>query len=137
MWTLAVSSHQKEELIDITSDIQSLLKTSGIQEGLCLIYVPHTTAGITINENADPSVQLDILKAFHHLVPGHLSFSHLEGNSPAHIKATIVGSSVSLLIERGQLQLGTWQGIYFCEFDGPRQRKLWINAWSLTKASSE
>lgn len=132
MWRMTVSSHQKEELIDITSDIQSLIKTSGIKEGVCLVYVPHTTAGVTINENADPTVRADILKAFRHLIPEHLNFSHLEGNSPAHVKATLVSSSLSILIENGQLQLGTWQGIFFCEFDGPRRRQVWVNAWPQT-----
>lgn len=132
MWTLTLNSHQKEELIDITSDIYSLIKSSGIKEGVCFIYVPHTTAGLTINENADPSVRIDILKAFQHLIPAHLNFSHLEGNSPAHIKATLVGSSLAIFIEKGQLQLGTWQGIFFCEFDGPRRRQVWVKAWPQT-----
>lgn len=116
----------KEGFIDITHHIEKALKESRIQNGICLIFVPHTTAGITINENADPDVVNDMLMAFDKLIP-KLTFRHLEGNSPAHIKSSIVGCSLSVLIEAGKLVLGTWQGIYFCEFDGPRARQFHIS----------
>jgi secondary thiamine-phosphate synthase enzyme len=99
---------------------------SGIRDGICIIFVAHTTAGITINENADPSVQEDILKELNKIVPFDDNYSHVEGNAAAHIKASLLGSSLNVFIEDGRLQLGTWQGIYFAEFDGPRSRSVWI-----------
>jgi len=121
-----VQSKKKEELIDITAKVRSLIKTSGIKKGLVCVFVPHTTCGITINENADPSVRADILMALSKAIPDSLSFAHLEGNSPAHIKASLMGSSVNLLVEDGEPQLGTWQGVFLCEFDGPRLRNVWV-----------
>ncbi len=123
---LTVKTKAKTELIDITSEIQQVVLSSGIEEGLCILYVPHTTAGITINESADPSVKGDILMILNKIVPWEAGYRHLEGNSPAHIKSTIVGASELVIIENGRLVLGTWQGIFFCEFDGPRTRKVHV-----------
>jgi len=123
---LSVSTSKRCELIDITSKIEKVLGQEKIKEGICVIFVPHTTAGITINENADPSVQRDILNELNKIVPFDDNYSHAEGNSAAHIKASLLGSSVSVIVEAGALQLGTWQGIYFAEFDGPRARKVWM-----------
>jgi secondary thiamine-phosphate synthase enzyme len=121
-----IQSHKREELIDISSLIKDAINSSNVKTGICCVFVPHTTAGVTINENADPSVKDDILMALRKMVPDSLPFAHVEGNSPAHVKATLVGSSVSIIIENGHLALGTWQGIIFCEFDGPRNRKFFI-----------
>jgi secondary thiamine-phosphate synthase enzyme len=121
---LTVKSKARTQLIDITSEIQKAVRSSGIFEGLCMLYVPHTTAAITINESADPSVASDIMMVLNEVIPWKADYRHLEGNSPAHIKSTLVGSSEIIAIESGNLVLGTWQGIFFCEFDGPRTRKL-------------
>jgi secondary thiamine-phosphate synthase enzyme len=121
---LSVKSQKRTQLIDITSDINHLIKNSGIDQGLCMVFVPHTTAAVTINESADPSVKSDILMILNQIIPWEADYRHLEGNSPAHIKSTLVGSSELIAIENGRLVLGTWQGIFFCEFDGPRNRKV-------------
>jgi secondary thiamine-phosphate synthase enzyme len=121
---LSVKTRKRTELVDITSDINQLIQNSGTDQGLCMIYVPHTTAAVTINESADPSVKSDILMVLNQLIPWEAKYRHLEGNSPAHIKSTLVGSSELIAIENGRLILGTWQGIFFCEFDGPRTRKV-------------
>ena len=121
---LTVKSKMRTQLIDITPEIQKAVRSSGISEGLCMLYVPHTTAAITINESADPSVASDITMVLNEVIPWKADYRHLEGNSPAHIKSTLVGSSEIIAIENGSLVLGTWQGIFFCEFDGPRTRKL-------------
>ena len=121
---LTVKSKARTQLIDITSEIQKAVRSSGIFEGLCMLYVPHTTAAITINESADPSVASDIMMVLNEVIPWKADYRHLEGNSPAHIKSTLVGASEIIAIENGSLVLGTWQGIFFCEFDGPRTRKL-------------
>lgn len=126
MKILEVQSHSKEEFIDITSQVKEFVSSSIIKSGLCFIYVPHTTAGVMINENADPSVKKDIVMTLRTIVPDSLPYSHLEGNSPAHVKASLVGSSVSMIFENGELSLGTWQGIFFCEFDGPRKRRVFL-----------
>jgi secondary thiamine-phosphate synthase enzyme len=123
---IKVKTKAKTELIDITSEIQGLVRSSGLDEGFCMLYVPHTTAAVTINESADPSVKTDILMMLNKIVPWEAGYRHLEGNSPAHIKTTIVGASELISIEKGNLVLGTWQGIFFCEFDGPRTRKLHV-----------
>ena len=123
---IKVKTKAKTELIDITSEIQSLVRSSGLDESFCMLYVPHTTAAVTINESADPSVKTDILMMLNKIVPWEAGYRHLDGNSPAHIKATIVGASELISIEKGNLVLGTWQGIFFCEFDGPRIRKLHV-----------
>ena len=124
--TFSVKTRLHEELVDITSEVQAAVRSSKISDGICFVYTPHTTAAITINENADPTVQRDILKGLAHLNLESVSFSHMEGNSPSHIKSSIIGCSETVFIERGSLALGTWQGIYFCEFDGPRSRKVFV-----------
>ena len=123
---LSVKTHAQTELIDISSDVKSIVRQSGINQGICMLYVPHTTAGITINESADPSVQSDVLMVLNQMVPWKADYRHLEGNSPAHVKSTLVGPSELIAIENGNLVFGTWQGIFFCEFDGPRTRKVHI-----------
>jgi len=119
-----VKSKSRTQLIDITSEIQKAVRSSGISEGLCMLYVPHTTAAITINESADPSVASDIMMVLNEVIPWKAEYRHLEGNSPAHIKSTLVGASEVIAIENGSLVLGTWQGIFFSEFDGPRTRSV-------------
>ena len=127
MKTIEVQTHQREEFIDITPNVQQAVSSAGITEGICLVYVPHTTAGLTINEHADPDVTADILMVLRKLVPDSLPYEHGEGNSPAHVKASLLGSSVQVIIENGRLALGTWQGIFFGEFDGPRKRKVYLH----------
>lgn len=122
--TLTVKSKARTQLIDITSEIQKAVRSSGISDGLCMLYIPHTTAAITINESADPSVASDIMMVLNEVIPWKADYRHLEGNSPAHIKSTLVGASEVIAIENGSLVLGTWQGIFFCEFDGPRTRSV-------------
>ena len=124
--TISISSRNRTEMIDITSKVEGELSKSGLKDGACFIYVPHTTAGITINENADPSVVADIEMMIDKLVPWEDSYRHREGNSAAHIKSSLVGNSLIVLVESGRLKLGTWQGIFFFEFDGPRSRKVHI-----------
>jgi secondary thiamine-phosphate synthase enzyme len=113
-------------MLDITADIQRLVAGSGITSGICHLYVPHTTAAVTINENADPSVRRDILAELNKLIPFDDNYAHTEGNAAAHIKSSLLGPSQTLLVEEGRLVLGTWQGVFFCEFDGPRRRKVLI-----------
>ena len=115
-----------EGFIDITGQVRKIVASGNVQNGLCQIFVPHTTAGVTINENADPDVVTDMLAALGKMVPD-LHYRHSEGNSPAHVKSSLVGCSIMVPISEGRLCLGTWQGIYFCEFDGPRTRKVWVN----------
>jgi secondary thiamine-phosphate synthase enzyme len=124
--TLSVRSHHKTEFLDLTAQVQGVVRQSGVTDGVCFIYVPHTTAGVTINENADPTVPADILMALAKVISDQEPYRHLEGNSPAHIKASLMGASVTVFIQEGRLFLGTWQGIFFCEFDGPRSRKVQI-----------
>lgn len=119
---ISLQSRSRTEMIDITAQVQEALRASGLSEGSCLIFVPHTTAAVTINENADPTVREDILKVLNQIIPWDAGYRHLEGNSAAHIKATLLGASQTVGVEKGRLQLGTWQGIFFCEFDGPRRR---------------
>lgn len=119
-----VKSRARAEFIDITEKIQEVIKEENVREGVCYIYVPHTTAGITINEGADPSVQRDIISTLNKLIPFEGDYHHREGNADAHIKSTLVGVSQVVFIESGRLFLGTWQAIYFCEFDGPRHRRV-------------
>ena len=113
-------------LVEITSQVQQLLARSGVEQGLCTVYVPHTTAGITINENADPTVCSDVLKALDRMVPWRGDYEHAEGNSAAHVKASLMGASCAVLVMGGRLRLGTWQGLYLAEFDGPRTRQVWV-----------
>lgn len=124
--TLSVKTSTREEFVDIRADVERLIKESGVKSGVCYLYVPHTTAGITINEGADPSVKKDILNALKKIAPQGAGYSHMEGNADSHIKATLVGSSVTIFIEGGRLFLGQWQSIFFCEFDGPRTRKVYM-----------
>jgi len=124
--TLPINTKDRSEMIDITSKVEEELKRSGLKDGVCFLFVPHTTAGITINESADPSVATDIQAMLSKLIPWEGSYRHLEGNSAAHIKSSLIGNSVMVFVESSHLKLGTWQGIFFCEFDGPRSRKLYI-----------
>jgi secondary thiamine-phosphate synthase enzyme len=119
-----VKTSARIQLIDITSHIKSMLRSENITSGVIFVYVPHTTCGITINENADPTVKEDIIDVLDRLVPEDSSYRHLEGNSDAHIKSSIIGSSVTVFLESGALVLGTWQGIFLAEFDGPRKRSI-------------
>ena len=117
---------QKEEFVSITAQVKGAIAESGVKDGICVIYSPHTTAGITINENADPDVQTDLLLAYAKAFPDRREFRHSEGNSAAHAKASAMGCSATLIIENGKPLLGIWQNIYFCEFDGPRVRKFYV-----------
>lgn len=130
MITLQVKTSVKQGLVNITTQVQRVIRESGVAQGVCTLYVPHTTAAITINESADPSVKEDVITGLKKLVPQDPSYRHLEGNSHAHIQAILVGNSVQVFIEDSQLKLGTWQGIFFCEFDGPRTRDLWVKVLS-------
>ena len=123
---IQVKTHSKSELINLTPEVNKIVQRLGFKEGVCYVYVPHTTAAVTINENADPSVQKDILNELDKIVPWDNRYTHMEGNAAAHIKSTIVGSSVYIPISDGKLALGTWQGIFFCEFDGPRHREVFV-----------
>lgn len=123
---LKVKTKSRTQFVDVTSQVQDVVRSSGIAHGLCMLYVPHTTAAVTINESADPSVKSDILMVLNEIVPWKANYRHMEGNSPAHIKSTLVGASELITVENGRLALGTWQGIFFCEFDGPRTRKLHV-----------
>ena len=126
MEQIRVTTNKQCEMLDITSEVESMVKKSGVTSGVCYVFVPHTTAGITINENADPDVVRDIITGLDRIIPLHDNYLHGEGNSPAHIKSSMVGCSQEVLIEKGRLQLGTWQSLFFCEFDGPRTRKVWV-----------
>ena len=126
MQQLTVQTNSQTEMLDVTSKVQAAVKAAGFQNGLCMLYVPHTTAGITINESADPSVRKDILMVLNQMVPWKADYKHMEGNSPAHVKSSLMGASQLVAVENGRLVLGTWQGIFFCEFDGPRTRKLLV-----------
>ncbi len=125
MIRIGIKTSRTDELVDITAQVLNVVNDSGVEDGVCVIYCPHTTAGLTINENADPSVKHDILCGLDKMIP-NIKFSHMEGNSPAHIKASLMGFSLQVLIQNGSLVLGTWQGIYFCEFDGPRSRNIHV-----------
>ena len=127
MKELKVKSRKRNEMIDITSDIQEMINKENIQTGHVIVYVPHTTAGITINEGADPSVQRDIIETLKKIIPEDGDYHHMEGNSDAHIKASFLGSSITVLVENKRLVLGTWQHIFFYEGDGPRNRKVYID----------
>jgi secondary thiamine-phosphate synthase enzyme len=124
--TLSVPTSRRIEMVDITGKIQELVRLSGVTEGVCHIFEAHTTAGLTINENADPSVAADILMVLNKIISDKEAYRHLEGNSPAHIKASLMGAQLTVLVSNGSLVLGTWQGVFLCEFDGPRTRKVHI-----------
>ena len=130
MREIKVVTRKRNEMVDITRDVQDVVEEENIDEGVSIVYVPHTTAGITINEGADPSVQRDIVETLKNLVPETGDYNHMEGNSDAHIKASILGSSVTVLIKNERLVLGTWQHIFFYEGDGPRTRKVTIKIFS-------
>ena len=125
-YELEVNTSEHECLVNITAQVSKLVSLLKIKEGLCCVFVPHTTAGITINENADPTVQSDMLRELDKVVPWEDKYDHVEGNAAAHIKVSMVGTSQMILVSGGRLQLGTWQGIYLAEFDGPRTRKVWV-----------
>lgn len=125
MKCLDIRSGKRNELIDITGEVRQIVEREGKKSGMIFLYVPHTTAALTINENADPAVENDITRKMSGLVPAEEGYTHSEGNSDAHVKTSIFGSELFFFIEEGRLQLGTWQGIYFCEFDGPRKRELY------------
>ena len=129
--TLSVQTSAQTEMVDITGQVQQELNKSGVEEGRLTLYVPHTTAAITINEGADPAVKADILMVLNQMVPWKANYQHMEGNSPAHVKTSLVGSSETVIVSGGRLVLGTWQKIFFCEFDGPRNRKLHLQIASL------
>jgi secondary thiamine-phosphate synthase enzyme len=122
----SVPTTQKEQFIDITARVQEAAARAGLKSGAVVVFAPHTTAAVTINENADPDVVHDVLFALDHAFPDHRQFRHSEGNSTAHVKSSVVGCSLTVIVENGRLALGTWQGIYFCEFDGPRTRSCWV-----------
>ncbi len=126
MEKISVRTSRRIDLVDITEQVQAIVSKNKIKEGICFIFAPHTTAGLTINENADPSVKRDILNTLNKLAPAGAGYSHTEGNADAHIKSSILGQSLSVFIKDNQLCLGTWQGIFFAEGDGPRQREVWI-----------
>jgi secondary thiamine-phosphate synthase enzyme len=128
MISFSISTSRQTEFLDITREVEKVISKADISEGVVLVYVPHTTAGITINEGADPSVQEDILNLLNQLVPFKGPYRHREGNSPAHIKASLMGSSVLVAVEQDRLVLGRWQSLFFCEFDGPRTRKVFIKS---------
>ena len=128
MHQLTVKTQQRDQMVEITGQAQRLLDESGVSDGSVIVFVPHTTAGVTINENADPDVVHDTLKRLDKMVPWREPFDrHAEGNSASHIKASMMGSSATVLVRNGRLQLGTWQGIWLCEFDGPRTRSVWVS----------
>ena len=126
MYKITLSTHKRIELIDITEKIQKVVTESKIKEGICFLFCPHTTAGLTINENYDPSVKEDIQETLSKLIPPNKNYSHSEGNADSHIKSFLFGSSLVIFIEENRLCFGSWQGIFFCESDGPRQREVWI-----------
>ncbi len=123
---LEIESTKRNDLIDITGEISAAVSRARIESGLCCLYVPHCTAGVTINENADPTVKFDITKKLESMIPRSENYTHSEGNSDSHVKSSIIGTTLTIIIKDGSLVLGTWQGIYFCEFDGPRNRDLYI-----------
>ena len=127
--TINVKTRSRIEMVDITALVQKEISKSKTSDGLCLVYVPHTTAGITINEGADPAVCKDIMNKLNELVPANAGYLHMEGNADSHIKASLMGSSVYVMVENGRLVLGTWQKIFFCEFDGPRSRRAHVGIY--------
>jgi secondary thiamine-phosphate synthase enzyme len=126
MQEIEISTTEQVQFFDITDKVQNTVKEVKIDDGICTIFIPHTTAAVTINENADPDVATDMIKEINKIVPFSDNYRHFEGNSAAHIKSSMIGGSETVIVENGKLKLGRWQGIYFCEFDGPRRRKIWI-----------
>jgi len=125
--TFTIRTTRRDEMVDITRKVAEVVGRAGLANGACVVFVPHTTAGVTINEHADPAVARDILTALDGMVPWDGPYVHDEGNSAAHVKATLTGSSVTALVEDGRLSLGTWQGVFLCEYDGPRTREVWVS----------
>ena len=123
---IKVKTNAHTQMTDITRDVQATVTKSGINDGICLVFTPHTTAAITINEDADPDVVRDFTKEINKIVPWEDDYLHMEGNSAAHLKSSMIGASEHIIVEDGRLMLGTWQGIYFCEYDGPRNREVWV-----------
>ncbi len=121
---ISIRSGKRNELVDVTGQVQGIVSKSGVKEGICVVYCPHTTAAVIITENADPSVQVDVLKKLNQLVPANDGYTHSEGNSDSHIKSAVIGNSRTIIVKGGKLLLGTWEGCMFAEFDGPRSRKL-------------
>lgn len=126
MQKVTVSTRRREELVDVTSQVEEIVHSSGVSSGVCILYCPHTTSALTINEGADPAVAEDLVSGLRRLIPEDWGFTHAEGNSDAHLKASLFGTSETILIEEGHLVLGTWQRIFYCEFDGPRRRTLYV-----------
>lgn len=126
MEKISLKTNKRIELIDITDKVQGIVSGNKAKTGVCVVFCPHTTAGLTINENADPSVQKDIINALNKMIPENAGYAHSECNADCHVKSSLFGSSLNIIVEDGQLRLGTWQGIYFCESDGPRQREVWV-----------
>jgi secondary thiamine-phosphate synthase enzyme len=126
MKTFSVTTKKQTVMIDITREVNAAVVASGIRDGMCMIFIPHTTAGVTINENADPDVQRDILMEINNIVPLQDGYRHAEGNSAAHLKSSLFGCSANVIVADGRLRLGTWQSVFFCEFDGPRTREVWV-----------
>jgi secondary thiamine-phosphate synthase enzyme len=126
MKEIAVRTTSHAQFVNIDAEIQSAIAAIGIRDGICFVFVPHTTAGVTINENADPDVTADMIQAFERAVPWKASYAHAEGNAAAHVKASMMGFSQAVPVRGGRLAFGTWQSLYFCEFDGPRSRKVWV-----------
>ena len=126
MEEFTVKTYKQTDMVNITAQVQAAVRAAGIQSGICTVFAPHTTAGVTINENADPDVIRDMIMEMNTIIPFSDGYAHSEGNSAAHIKSTLFGCSLSGIVEGGSLQLGTWQSVFFCEFDGPRTRKVWV-----------
>jgi secondary thiamine-phosphate synthase enzyme len=126
MQTFGIKTQKQTQMIDIIAAIKRVVAEAGVREGLCTVFIPHTTAGVTINENADPAVPRDMLMEINKIVPFHDNYKHMEGNSAAHLKSTLFGCSTNVIVADGQLCLGTWQSVFFCEFDGPRERNVWV-----------
>jgi secondary thiamine-phosphate synthase enzyme len=126
MHEIEINTTEQVQFVDITQKIENIVNNQKSKNGICIIFVPHTTAAVTINENADPDVSTDMIKEINKIVPFSDNYRHFEGNSAAHIKSSMIGVSETIIIENGKLKLGRWQGIYLCEFDGPRRRKVWI-----------
>jgi len=130
--TMNLKTTARSDMVDITTSVQREVDRAGVKDGLCIVYIPHTTAGVTINEGADPAVCQDILGKLNELVPRDPGYRHMEGNADSHVKASLTGSSVTVLVEKGELSLGTWQKIFFCEFDGPRSRRVYVKVQGST-----
>jgi secondary thiamine-phosphate synthase enzyme len=126
METLRVKTGRRTQLVDVTAEVERVVKSSGVGSGICYVYVPHTTAGVAINEHADPDVASDLESVFDRLVPRSGAYRHAEGNTDSHVKSVMVGASQVIFVEGGKLVLGTWQGVFLCEFDGPRERKIFV-----------